>query len=243
MSDESNNAQRLIDAGEHKKAAKDLWKLEFLARRDLAEARSLRELAERLRDVSSGGVQRDAIQLGRLAESHMVGLTREQQRGQELADPGPGATRGFVAGTALGGYGWNVRAGGAYYLDFDADGVMIHESPTGETTARVAYKDLLALEIGGPGRVTSGGGFAGGGFGLEGAAEGVLAASVLNAVSTRSKTVTTFSLYTRDAEAFFLHDELTPQDLRIRLSEVFVRMRQAASARAASPIAEDKAIG
>jgi hypothetical protein len=34
--------------------------------------------------------------------------------------------------------------------------------------------------------------------------------------------VTTFSLHTRDAEAFFLHDELTPQDLRIRLSEVFV---------------------
>jgi hypothetical protein len=35
------------------------------------------------------------------------------------------------------------------------------------------------------------------------------------------------TINTRDAEAFFLHDELTPQDLRIRPSEVFVRMRQA----------------
>ena len=62
---------------------------------------------------------------------------------------------------------------------------------------------------------------------IEGAAEGILAASVLNAIVSRSKVITTFSVHTLDAEGFVLHSELTPQDRRIRLSEVFVRMRQA----------------
>jgi hypothetical protein len=57
------------------------------------------------------------------------------------------------------------------------------------------------------------------------------------------------TINTRDAEAFVLHDERTPQDLRIRLSEVFVRMRQATRKTAvadrspALPVARDSASG
>src|SRR5688572_19715559 len=68
---------------------------------------------------------------------------------------------------------------------------------------------------------SSGGGFVGGGFGLEGAAQGMLAAGVLNAMTTRTKLITLFSLHAINGEAFFAHDSLTPHELRIHLCEVF----------------------
>jgi hypothetical protein len=52
---------------------------------------------------------------------------------------------------------------------------------------RIPYSAIDDLEFSGPGKVTTGGGFIGGGFGLSGAAKGMIAASVLNALTTKTK--------------------------------------------------------
>lgn len=99
--------------------------------------------------------------------------------------------------------------------------------PVGGHDARISYSTISALEIGGPGAQRTGGGFYGGGFGLTGAAEGMLVASALNMLTTRTHVTTVICLQTADAELFVRHTKLTPDALRIRLSSVFVRLRAA----------------
>lgn len=48
----------------------------------------------------------------------------------------------------------------------------------------LSYGDSFQLEVGGPGKVTTGGGFSGGGFGLVSATEGIAMAAALNLLST-----------------------------------------------------------
>jgi hypothetical protein len=224
MASDLDTARTLIDAGDHKKALKHLWVVEAQAREDVGSAQSLLELASRLQDATTGGARSESELLVGYAPNHIDRLTRQ-----------PDVRRDRVSCTALGGFGWPLAPGLPYELDFDERGVSIYEPAGDAVTAHADYGELLAFELGGPGVQTTGGGFFGGGFGVEGAAEGMLAAGVLNALTTKSKVVTTFSLHTVDCEAFFLHNELAPYELRIRLSEVFVRMRQSAHARTNRP--------
>lgn len=217
MSEALDKARVFLDAGNHKKAIAALWDAEVPARGDLAAATALLELAEEIRDGSDGRKGKDVELLIGYARSHM----------QRLSSPRPTPRRRGFRCVVLGGFGWELTAGEAYEFDFDSQGLALYQPPgRAQAAVSVTYRSLLAIEIGGLGAATSGGGFAGGGVGAQGAIEGMLAAGVLNALSTRSKVITTFSLHTRDAEAFFLHEDLPPQDLRIQLSEVFVRMRQ-----------------
>src|SRR5262249_55220257 len=64
------------------------------------------------------------------------------------------------------------------------------------------------------------------GFGVEGAAEGMLIASALNMLTTRTKVDTVICLQTPDAELFLHHTGETPDQLRMRLSRVFTLLRQ-----------------
>jgi hypothetical protein len=75
--------------------------------------------------------------------------------------------------------------------------------------------------------VTSGGGFIGGGFGVEGAIVGIGVASLLNALTTKTNTFTfTFmQLETTDGEVFFHYGAMEPSALRMELSPVFVALR------------------
>jgi hypothetical protein len=93
-------------------------------------------------------------------------------------------------------------------------------------SATVVYEDITAIEIGGPGKRQTGGGFVGGGFGLEGAAEGMLVASALNMLTTRTKIDTVICLQTKTAELFLHSGDTAPDALRMRLSPVFTRLRQ-----------------
>jgi Short C-terminal domain len=71
-----------------------------------------------------------------------------------------------------------------------------------------------------------GGGFAGFGFGLQGAAEGILVATALNLLTTKTRTDTVICLQTASAEAFFHNGSEPPDAMRIRLSPVFSVLRQ-----------------
>jgi hypothetical protein len=90
------------------------------------------------------------------------------------------------------------------------------------------WSELINIEIAGPGNVTRGGGFIGGGFGLDGAAEGMLVASVLNALTTRSSIQSLLGLLFRHQELWVLHDVLEPLALRVEMAPVFARMRSEA---------------
>ena len=80
--------------------------------------------------------------------------------------------------TYLGGHGYPFTVRGVYTLAFAADDLRVMDA-AGEA-AVLPYADLVSVDVGGPGKTTTGGGFFGGGFGLVGAAEGMAIATVLN---------------------------------------------------------------
>jgi hypothetical protein len=99
----------------------------------------------------------------------------------------------------------------------------------------VPYPEISAFEIGGPGARRSGGGFAGGGFGVAGAAEGMLIAAALNMMTTHTKIDTVICLQTSDAELFLHNGNEPPDALRMRLSPIFNILRKQASSSHAPP--------
>lgn len=84
---------------------------------------------------------------------------------------------------------------------------------------------MLRLNIAGPGKVTSGGGFIGGGFGVEGALVGIGVASLLNALNTKTDLFTFIHLETNAGDAFVHYGDAEPGALRMVLSPAFVTMR------------------
>ena len=92
-------------------------------------------------------------------------------------------------------------------------------------SARFSYFELAELEITGPGTVTTGGGFVGGGFGVEGALQGMAISAILNGLTTRSKIHTFITLITNFGELHLHYDKMEPSALRVVLASVFQRMR------------------
>jgi uncharacterized membrane protein YccC len=114
MSEDLDQARRLVNAGQHKKAIETLWVVETNARSDLGEARALLQLADELRDLETGAVQRDAETLARYARSHIGRLSNTS-----LVSPNR------VSCQALGGFGWPLTPGQRYELGYDANAVSI----------------------------------------------------------------------------------------------------------------------
>ena len=128
--------------------------------------------------------------------------------------------------TVIGGHGLPLATGAAGDVLFADDELVFMNRRDGHLLARIPYKDVQSLEIGGPGVQQTGGGFIGGGFGLEGAAAGMMVATALNLLSTRTTIDTVICLRTADAEVYLHTRTLTPGALQMDLSGVFVRLRQ-----------------
>ena len=86
----------------------------------------------------------------------------------------------------------------------------------GTPVMRRSYAEIVALDFDGPGKVTMGGGFIGGGFGLLGAVEGMAIVLVLNSLTTRSEIESLIRCEAREMEVFFFTNTATPRDLRIQ---------------------------
>ncbi len=136
---------------------------------------------------------------------------------------GADATAVVSSCRVLGGHGLAVQVGESIALVFQADELQLVR---GRPVATVPYREIAALEIGGPGAQRRGGGFFGGGFGIAGAAEGMLVASALNMLTTRTTINTVVCLKTMSAELFLHTSSETPDALRMRLSPVFTILRQ-----------------
>jgi hypothetical protein len=132
--------------------------------------------------------------------------------------------------TVLAAAGVVFPAGTDCVLRFDINGLGIIE-PSHKRGTCWPYHEVQVLELGGPGLVetVTGGGFIGGGFGVSGAARGMLAAAALNALTTRKKSsiTTLIVLKTIDADLIFLHQLATPAQLQLDLTPAFLRLRVA----------------
>jgi hypothetical protein len=129
----------------------------------------------------------------------------------------------------LGGYAPDapIAIGERYDARFLDDRLAICKCRDWNVLVEVPYNEIEDVEIGGPGLVKSGGGFIGGGFGAVGALEGMAVASVLNALTTRTKVTTIIRLQATNSELFLLWTRTTPEQLRIELSRPLGAIRSA----------------
>jgi hypothetical protein len=142
----------------------------------------------------------------------------------------------IVDAIVLGGFGtfgeFEINLGDRVSLRFTADEMRIRlDEYEDEPVLPVPFDDVYEIEIGGPGVVTTGGGFIGGGFGLEGAAEGMAIASVLNALTTRTSIQTLVRVDTSHGEVFLMSSTVAPQAMRIALSPAIWRLADRSRAR------------
>jgi hypothetical protein len=124
--------------------------------------------------------------------------------------------------TVLGGSGWPLMQGDECVLRrSDADLELV---PSAGDILKIPRSQLICIEITGPGTVTSNANIVGGGFGLEGAAIGMLLAGAINAATTRKRTDTVLRLVTRSAEIFLHTSAIELALLRLKLSPEFVHV-------------------
>ncbi len=138
------------------------------------------------------------------------------------------ASFGVLTCTLLGGHGWEdggVEAGATCVLYF-CERELVVRTGRGEL-ARSSYSSAVALDFTGPGRQTTGGRIYGGGFGLIGAAEGMIVAAVLNSLARKTTIHTVIRFQTPDMGLFFFYSEKTPEELRIQLSGVVKQVEAA----------------
>jgi hypothetical protein len=139
----------------------------------------------------------------------------------------------------LGGTGLGLQPGDRGELIFESELVRLRGFRGDES--RIAYDEVTAIEIGGQGSRRQGGGFFGGGFGLEGAAEGLLIATALNMLTTRTTMDAVICIQTLQQELFLQHADASPDNLRIKLSPVLTILRRNAAPFRAGELAPERA--
>jgi hypothetical protein len=134
-------------------------------------------------------------------------------------------------------------------LDFATERVFIYALGEGnqyKPLAMAEYAEVISLQVGGRGSITTGGGWSGGGFGLSGIVTGALLAGALNQVTTRSTIETIIHFRTTAGELVVFNNQYTPQQLSVFLSPVFTRIEAAnriTNAPQTSPIDQLRVLG
>jgi hypothetical protein len=141
---------------------------------------------------------------------------------------------------------------GEYSIAFLHDRLEIYELRGSQMVADALYANVSALEVGGPGEQTSGGGFMGGGFGVAGFAVGLAASGVLNKLTSRKSIQTLIRVETQveavgSSEWVFLTGVAdtgvvgsTLRPITLRLSELDRAKEAQSSAAPTSQSAPDK---
>ena len=156
-----------------------------------------------------------------LAEQERVRLTSQRkQLATELAGK---AGHEPIPAAVMGGSGFPLQAGSVALLSFRTGSVAFTD-PESAAEFEISYADLLNIDISGPGKVTTNAGLIGGGFGVEGAIKGILAAAVVNKLTTKVTIQTTLRLSTASGEVHLLLTTVDLPELRLLLSRAFVRL-------------------
>jgi hypothetical protein len=100
-----------------------------------------------------------------------------------------------------------------------------------EVVQTVQYESVDFVQISGSGAttITTDAGLIGGGFGVKGAVEGILAASVINALTRRTTTTIEAIVYLKagPSEVLLNTSTFTPAVLQVMLAPSFTRIEQA----------------
>lgn len=115
----------------------------------------------------------------------------------------------------LGGYGTGLLPATKATVLVTAEGISFR-GDAGDWV--VTHGELTDVVIAGPGEITEGGGWVGGGFGIEGALEGAAMATVLNALTTTTRYETLLRLVGTHFEAVFLTTDWDTMELELDLA-------------------------
>ena len=122
----------------------------------------------------------------------------------------------------IGGSGWPLAIGNSCLISLVGSNLYLR--PTyNNLNIEIPLSELIKMDIFGPGTVSTNAGIVGGGFGLEGAAIGILAAKAINSATQRTSTTTFLHIATREAEIFIQTSQYEPMNLRMLLSKAFVQ--------------------
>lgn len=149
----------------------------------------------------------------------------------EVADPG----RRILGGVTIAAAGVPPLAPGiGCKLEFAARHIRVYSLMTTgsyEVVQTVLYESVDFVQISGSGAttITTDAGLIGGGFGVKGAVEGILAASVVNALTRRTTTTIETIVYLKagPSEVLLNTSTFTPSVLQVLLSPSFARIEQA----------------
>jgi hypothetical protein len=162
------------------------------------------------------------------ADEEWQGLTGKTREEAEIAR----ANRMLSDCVVLGGYGQRLQPRARVDFLIDEKEIRVYRAELRPFDQRTPVVTGLIdadtrIEVGGRGEVKSGTEFIGGGIGLGGAAIGVAAAAVLNALTTRTSTETIISVTASGWQVIVLYGGMKPQDTRIGLAPVFGRIAAA----------------
>jgi hypothetical protein len=126
----------------------------------------------------------------------------------------------------LGGFGREFarRRGVPCCVVFNTDAIVATVAPDW-VPAEMSYVDVR-IDFGGPGAVREGGVFFGGGTTSAGAIEGMALASILSAVTSRTRYQTLIAVSDHRFGVVAMSARTTPDSLRLSLAPVFSRVRQ-----------------
>lgn len=128
----------------------------------------------------------------------------------------------MLVGTHVGGHGTELEPGEECVVAVSGRGICA----TGLGSVLLKPADRLrAIQLGGVGTYTTGGGWVGGGFGISGALEGALFASLMNTLTTRRHIDCLVRFVFDDAEATFSLTSDTPQRLQLDASALLAALR------------------
>lgn len=102
----------------------------------------------------------------------------------------------------------------------------------------IPFTSVRVCNISGPGKVTTNIGASGGGFGVEGALEGMAIATALNALTTHSSVKTIIHISTDNSE-YWLRSKAEPEVLRMMFSRAFLEVSNNAKSKNQTSIAEE----
>jgi Short C-terminal domain len=138
--------------------------------------------------------------------------------------------------TLLGGYAPEVDmlVGHQYDIRFREERLAVYRHPRPDLVIEFPYAEIEAVDIGGPGLVSSPVTWGSRPFGAIVALEGLATAAVLSSLTVRAAIKTIIRVQAADAELFLLCTWQPPEDLRIYLSRPLGEIR-AAHAAAAAP--------
>lgn len=129
-------------------------------------------------------------------------------------------SKDLIVGTYLGGTPLLLDEGPSVYIVCGRDSLVI-KNENNSSEIRERFSDIDELEILGSGKVTSNAGVVGGGFGLEGFLKGVVLASAINTITSKTRNNTFLKVRSQNFEALFHILKQEPAHLRLLLSPVF----------------------